>query len=86
MAETFNCDNCGNEFPVEKMKEVFREEGKERVKEQLCASCLDQRMNEAESVRGVAGEEKKAAVHINDGENGSPDGKTERESLGTRDE
>lgn len=83
MESTFNCDNCGNEFPVSQMKEVFTEEGKERVKQSLCPNCLDLRMNEADEVKGVAGEEKRAAVRlVGDGEGSS--GQGERESLGRR--
>ena len=78
--ETFECDRCGREFPQRQMKEVFTEEGKDRVRMQLCPSCLDEVMNEADQVRGVAGEEKRAAVHVSDG-----DGDTgERESFGER--
>jgi hypothetical protein len=83
MESTFKCDNCGNEFPLSQMKEVFTEEGTDRTKQRLCPNCLDQRMNEADEVKGVAGEEKRAAVRLVD-EPGSSDGQGERESLGQR--
>ncbi len=63
---TFNCDRCANEFPRNQLKEAFREDGAERVKEQLCPSCLDIRMNESSEVRGIVGDEKAAAVHLNE--------------------
>ena len=85
MADTFTCDRCGNEFPRERLKEVMYEEDKERVRKELCPNCLDQVMNQASEVRGVAGEEKRAAVHLSgtDGVEGS-EGTADRESFGTR--
>jgi hypothetical protein len=79
MADTFTCDRCGNEFPRERLKEVMYEEGKERVRKELCPTCLDQVMNQASEVRGVAGKEKRAAVHLS-----GTEGTGERESFGTR--
>lgn len=79
MADTFTCDRCGNDFPREKLKEVMYEEGKERVRKELCPNCLDKVMNEASGVRGIAGEEKRAAVHLSGAE-----GSKDRGSLGTR--
>ena len=76
--ETFKCDRCGQEFPKRQLKEAFSGAGEERDKMDLCPSCLDEVMNEAEQVRGVAGEEKKAAVVVD----GSGEG--ERESFGER--
>jgi hypothetical protein len=68
MAEdTFKCDRCGNELPARQMKEAFRQEGQERVKMELCPTCLDEVMNESDAVRGVAGEEKRAAVVLDSG-------------------
>lgn len=87
MADTFACDNCGNEFPRRQMKEAFKEEGHQRVKEELCANCLDERMNGAAEVRGVAGDEKKVAVHINEEPQGTGDNidlSEQRESFGVR--
>lgn len=84
MADTFTCDRCGKEFPRERLKEVMYEEGRQRVRKELCPSCLDQVMNQASEVRGVAGEEKRAAVHLSGAEGaGDPDA-GDRESFGTR--
>lgn len=81
--DTFVCDRCGQEFPRNQLKEVFYEEGpdKERKKLSVDPSCLDEIMNESGQVRGVAGEEKRAAVHI-DGDTGTGD--ADRESFGSR--
>ena len=68
MAEdTFTCDRCGQSFPARQMKEAFRQEGSERVRMELCPTCLDEVMNESDSVRGIAGEEKRAAVQLDSG-------------------
>lgn len=79
MADTFTCNRCGKEFPREKLKEVMYEEGKERVNKKLCPNCLDKVMNEASRVRGIAGKEKRAAVHLS-----GTEGSTDRGSFGTR--
>ena len=80
MAEdTFTCDRCGESFPSRQMKEAFRQDGQERVKMELCPTCLDEVMNEAGTVQGVAGEEKRAAVRID-----SDGGGGDRESFGQR--
>ena len=50
MADTFTCDNCGNEFPVDQMKEAFTDSDGGVERQELCASCLDQKMNEAADV------------------------------------
>lgn len=77
--ETFTCDRCGQSFPRRQMKEAFRQDGQERVKMELCPTCLDEVMNEAGAVQGIAGEEKRAAVRVDaDGAGG------ERESFGER--
>ena len=76
--ETFKCDRCSREFPKRQLKEAFSGAGEERKKMDLCPECLDEVMNEAGQVRGVAGEEKKAAVVV-DG-----DGAEARESFGER--
>lgn len=65
--ETFNCDRCGREFPRRQLKEAFHEEGGQRVKRNLCPTCLDEVMNEAGQVQGVSGDEKQAAVHLDEG-------------------
>jgi hypothetical protein len=65
MAEdTFTCDRCGNEFPRRQLKEAFHDEDGQRVKRDLCPTCLDQVMNESDLVQGVSGDEKQAAVHL----------------------
>ena len=63
--DTFVCSNCGNEFPLRQVKEVFWEEGRRRLKQELCPACLDQRMNQTDEVRGIVGQKKAAAIHIN---------------------
>lgn len=75
----FSCDRCGREFPVRQMKEVMYEQGRERIREELCPDCLDDAMNEAGKVSGIAGEKKRAAVHLV-GESGTGT----RASFGTR--
>ena len=82
--ETFTCDRCGNEHPRRQMKEAFSEEGKERVRQELCPSCLDEVMNAAGNVRGVAGEEKRAAVHVDPEGSGDGESGARRESFGQR--
>jgi hypothetical protein len=61
--ETFICDECGNEFPISKMKEVFKEGGD---KERLCPEDLDKQMNKADRVKGGPGEEKTAAAYVDE--------------------
>jgi hypothetical protein len=77
--DTFTCDRCGGEFPRRQMKEAFHEEDGQRVRRSLCPSCLDAVMNEADRVQGVAGEEKRAAIHIDEDSDASA-----RESFGQR--
>jgi hypothetical protein len=67
MADTFTCDRCGNQFEQRQLKEAFIDENGERVRKELCPSCLDEVMNASEDVRGIAGEEKRAAVSISGG-------------------
>ena len=72
--QVFTCDKCGQEFPQEQMKEVFLggdgpEKGERR---ELCASCLDKKMNEAPEVYGVPGDEKRRAVKLEDAGEGPP--------------
>jgi hypothetical protein len=64
MADTFQCDNCGNEFPADQMKEVFNDSDGGVERHELCASCLDQKMNEAAEVYGVEGQEKRRAAYL----------------------
>ena len=70
--ETFRCDRCGREFPQRQLKEAFVDEDGGRDKKNLCPECLDQVMNAAGEVRGVPGEEKRAAVAIDQGEDADP--------------
>ena len=70
---TFNCDNCGRETPERQLKEAFvGAEGNDREKKNLCPECLDETMNAAGEVRGVPGEEKRAAVAIDQGSDADP--------------
>ncbi len=77
--ESFQCDRCGRTWPKRQLKEVMYEDGRERVKKNLCPECLDEVMNEAGQVRGIAGEEKRAAIHVSE----APD-EPEHESFGKR--
>ena len=65
MADTFTCDNCGNEFPKDQMKEV-KTEGSDQVRK-LCPTCLDETMNKASNVYGVEGDEKDKAAFVTEG-------------------
>jgi hypothetical protein len=77
---TFTCERCGRDRPARQLKEVMYEEGHDRVTKKVCPECLDEIMNQSEQVRGIAGEDKRAAVHV-----GAADaGGDERESFGTR--
>ena len=78
MADTFECDRCGREFERRQLKEAMYEEGQERIRKELCPECLDEVMNQAGTVKGIAGEEKRAAVHLD------PDGTSDRASFGER--
>ncbi len=73
MADTFTCDNCGNQFPTDQMKEVFRDSNGGVEREELCASCLDQRMNEAADVYGVEGQDKRRAAYLASSPGDTPD-------------
>ena len=73
MADTFTCDNCGNEFPADQMKEVFTDSDSGVERQELCASCLDQRMNEASDVYGVEGQEKRRAAYLAQSPGDTPD-------------
>ncbi len=76
------CQRCGRELPAAQLKELVYEQGPqaERVREMVCPTCLDQAMNQADEVRGVAGTEKQAAAHVS-GDGGAG----ERQSMGERD-
>ena len=87
MPESFVCDRCGQEFPIRQLKETFTEERTSREREKLCPSCLDIRMNEADRVKGVAGDHKRAAVRLEDeGDRGDEVLAPPREPLGERDQ
>ncbi len=64
MADTFTCDNCGTTLPSDQMKEVFSDDDGGVRRQELCANCLDQKMNEAAEVYGVEGQEKRRAAYI----------------------
>lgn len=64
MADTFTCDNCGTELPADQMKEVFIDSDGGVARQELCANCLDQKMNEAADVYGVEGQEKRRAAYL----------------------
>ncbi|MDQ3619344.1 MAG: hypothetical protein M3391_04355 [Actinomycetota bacterium] len=86
MSGTFTCDNCGREFESRLLKEVMYEEGHERIRRELCPKCLDGVINESGAVRGIAGEKKRAAVHL-DSESGTASGSgaaSARQSFGER--
>jgi DNA-directed RNA polymerase subunit RPC12/RpoP len=75
------CQRCGKDVPEERLKELAYEQGenKERVREMVCPNCLDKAMNEADQVRGIAGQEKTAAAHVSgDGGDGERQGLDER--------
>lgn len=87
MQESFVCDRCGQKFPRRQLKEAFTEGQGSRERSVLCPSCLDIRMNEADRVKGVAGEDKRAAVRLEDGhDNGNDVMEPPREPIGERDQ
>ncbi|HWC14444.1 MAG TPA: hypothetical protein VG929_07605 [Actinomycetota bacterium] len=73
MADTFTCDNCGREFPTDQMKEVFSDAGGDVQRQELCAPCLDEKMNEAADVYGVEGQEKRRAAYLAQSSGDAPD-------------
>ena len=62
MAESFKCDNCGNEFPKSELKEA-KIGGSEEMSS-LCPTCLDEKMNASEEVYGIEGDEKRRAAYL----------------------
>ncbi len=80
MPDTFTCDRCGRVFESRQLKEVMYEEGRERIRKEFCPRCLDEVMNHSASVRGIAGERKRAAVHLDPGSGTA----SHHESFGTR--
>jgi hypothetical protein len=86
MQDTFTCDRCGQAFSIRQLKEAYREDDGRRHRESLCPSCLDIRMNESDRVKGIAGEDKRAAVRLEDvHETGKPV-LPPRDELGIRDD
>jgi hypothetical protein len=61
---TFQCDNCGREFPRSQLKEAFTGEASNRTKHEFCPECLDEWMNDSAHVLAVPGEEKSAARFV----------------------
>jgi hypothetical protein len=64
MADTFTCDNCGTELPADQMKEAYIDGDGGVVRQELCAACLDEKMNNAADVYGVEGQEKRRAAYL----------------------
>jgi hypothetical protein len=79
MTETTPCARCGRDVRNRSLKEVVHEEGRERIRQLVCPTCLDQLMNNSGRVRGVVGTDKAAAAHIDPGP-----GTAERQSMGER--
>lgn len=79
--ETFTCERCGNEHRDSEKKEVFVTEGGSEVKKTVCPQCLDEIMNSADEVQGVEGDEKRAAVAVDDAAD-----QTDRDTFGERGE
>lgn len=73
MADTFTCDNCGNDFSADQMKEAFRDSDSGVERQELCGGCLDRKMNEAADVYGVEGQEKRRAAYLAQSPGDSPD-------------
>jgi hypothetical protein len=67
MVERFACQRCGESFPQNRMKELFVWEGRTRVREEVCPSCLDKALAEGRT-HGIVGQTKKAAVEVTPGD------------------
>ena len=78
---TFTCERCGKEHRESEKKEVFVNEDGNEVKKTVCPECLDEIMNSADEVQGVEGDEKRAAVAVDEAAD-----QTNRESFGERGE
>ncbi len=78
---TFTCERCGREHRDAEKKEVFVEEGGSETKKTVCPECLDEIMNSAGDVQGVEGDEKRAAVAIDEAAED-----TDRQTYGERGE
>jgi hypothetical protein len=61
---TFACDRCAIVLPRSRLKEVMHEEHRVRIKQKLCPPCLDAAMDQAFAFRGIVGDEKRAAIHL----------------------
>lgn len=79
MADTFTCDNCGTELPADQMKEAFMDADGGTERQELCASCLDEKMDQAADVYGVDGQEKRRAAYL-----AQSSGDTPAEATGVR--
>ena len=79
MEDMSSCSRCGKDIPTRRLKEVVYEEGRERIRQLVCPTCLDQLMNESSRVRGVVGTDKSAAAHLDRGP-----GTGEHQSMGDR--
>ncbi|MGH2702364.1 MAG: hypothetical protein ACRDJB_00775 [Actinomycetota bacterium] len=79
VTEMSSCERCGAELPARRLKEIVYEQGRLRLREMLCPSCLDKAMNESKRVRGVVGTAKAAAAHLDPGR-----GPAIHQSLGER--
>ena len=74
---TFTCPRCGNEHRESEKKEVFVDQDGTEVKQMVCPKCLDEILNEADQAVGVEGDEKRAAVAVDDAAES-----TDRETFG----
>lgn len=70
MTENFTCDNCGNEFPKSDMKEAKADDSDRMLN--LCPTCLDEKMNQAEEVYGIDGDEKRRAAYLAEDDDAKP--------------
>lgn len=66
MGQIMVCEECGRRIDLRRVKEVFVWHGRERVRREVCASCLDRTMREGR-VSGIVGHLKRAAVQITPG-------------------
>lgn len=69
MVEQFVCQRCGRSLPQNRMKEVFLWQGRTRVREEVCPTCLDKALAEGRT-HGIVGQTKKAAVEVTPGVEG----------------
>lgn len=56
------CDSCGAAIPDQSSKEVLYQIDRVRYRLELCPSCLDHEMKRHDSLRGVPGFRKRAAI------------------------